>query len=595
MPRDSDQAGFEDYLTRRSLLAATAATGLTTIAGCSSSSGDSPGDGEEDGTSTGGDDGIDVADATYTTAFNGDPTDMHFNSFANQNYTWHAGEGIFAPFMQYSFSTDEFVMGALSDVTVEDGTVTLAFRDDLTWSNGDDWTTDDLDVQLQLAEKTGNSLFGYIDGYEIVDEKTAELALTGDTNPQIIKFELTNYRVDVKKDTHEQFLDAEAAEFLQWAWEDPVASGPFKFDNKDRQAIELTRNEEFYNAENVNFETHILKAYGGNSAQHQALLTGRQVDAAISLFTPPETADQFADNVQEVRLPAKWGYGMVFNHDDEHFGQRAVRQAVAHVVDRQALVDNAGPRTKTPAPIPCGIASGDQETWLGDWYDQFEDYGVDSSQTDEAAAILEEAGFSRQNGTWTDSDGNPVEAEYLTPAGWTDWVTQTQTAVSQLNDFGFDITISTTPTNDLFGRYSESNFKLGAFYWLPGGARSAFPYFPLQYQLKGTDISDGHNYESKARSEQTIPGPDGGEMTLTPLETAEMIAQQSSNEDAMPHAKRAAWHNHIELPFLSLVTKFDQSWVTDDEWTTSSEGDATYGVKWPQHWWTHQGDLQYNG
>jgi len=536
-----------------------------------------------------------VVDKTHVSALQANPTERTVNPHQTQNTSEPATQLVFDRYAAYSFESDEFIMSALENWEFDGQTVTLTFRDDLTWSNGDDWTTDDLDVQLKLAEKTGNSLFGYIDGYEIVDEKTAELTLTGATNPQIIKFELTNFRIDVKKDTHEQFVDKEAAEFLQWAWEDPVASGPFKFDNKGRQAIELKRNEEFYNAENVNFETHLLKAYGGNNAQHQALLTGEQVDAAISLFTPPETADQFADNVKEVRLPAKWGYGMVFNHDDEHFGQRAVRQAVAHVVDRQALVDNAGPRTKTPAPIPCGIASGDQENWLGDWYDKFEDYGPESSQTDKAAAILEDAGFSKQNGTWTDGDGNAVEAEYLTPAGWTDWVTQTQTAVSQLNDFGFDITISTIPTNDLFGRYSEGNFKLGAFYWLPGGARSAFPYFPLQYQLKGTDIGGGHNYESKAKSEQTIPGPDGGEMTLTPLDTAEKIAQQSSDEDAMPYARKAAWHNHIELPFLSLVTKFDQSWVTDDTWSMPAEDGSSHGVKWPQHWWVHQGDLQYKG
>ncbi len=155
---------------------------------------------------------------------------------------------MFAPFLKYSFTDTEFLMGALEDLEVdtENQEVTLTFREDLSWDNGDDWTTEDLDVQLQLAEKTGTSLWGYLKDYEIVDERTATLMLSGPTNPEIIKFELTNFFVDTKKETHEEFLDAEAAEFLQWAWEDPVASGMWSFVNKDQQAFEFERNDQFY-------------------------------------------------------------------------------------------------------------------------------------------------------------------------------------------------------------------------------------------------------------------------------------------------------------------------------------------------------------
>ncbi|WP_435345911.1 ABC transporter substrate-binding protein [Haloarchaeobius sp. HRN-SO-5] len=590
MSADSKPSDYEDVLSRRKMLAAAGASGIAALAGCSTDGSDPADTDTEPGTGDG-----DVHDATFVNAYNGNPADLHFNSYADQNYGWPAGRAVFAPFLKYSFTEGEFLLGALDDLQVDGQEVTLTFREDLQWDNGDDWTTDDLEVQLELAKKTGSSLWGYLDSYEIVDEKTARLQLAGATNPQIIKFELTNFFVDTKKETHEQWLDKPAAELLQWAWEDPVASGMFSFANKDNQAFELERNDSFYKSDNVNFETYLIESYGGNNAQHQALLTGEQVDAAVSLFTPPQTADQFADNVSEVRLPAKWGYGMVFNHADEDFGKREVRQAMAHVLNRQELVDNAGPRTKFPAPIPCGIAPQDQERWLGDWYDDFETYGVDSSQTDQAAALLESAGYTKSGGTWTDADGNTLGGNYYSPAGWTDWTTLTQTVVSQLNDFGFDFSVTTKPTNDWFGQYSNSNFKVGCFYWLPGGARSAFPYFPLHYQLMGTDIGGGHGYRETAESEQTVPGRDGGEMTLNPLEVTEQIAQQPSDDEAQQYVQRSAWYNHIDLPFLGLVGKFDQSWVTTDDWTTAPSDTANYGVKWPQNWWIHEGDLQYRG
>ncbi|MFC6724028.1 ABC transporter substrate-binding protein [Halobium palmae] len=605
MAPDSREADYGDVLSRRRMLAVTGASGMAALAGCAGGNGGEEtgtggGGGDTDSTSGGGSEtsagtgsgDVQVHDATFVNAYTGNPVDLHFNSSATQNFSWPAGRAVFAPYLKYSFNEKRFLMGALEDLQIQNQEVTLTFREDLKWSDGDDWTTEDFEVQIRLAKKTEASIWGYLDDYEIVDERTAKLMLTGPTNPQIVKFELTNFFVDTKKETHQQWLDKDAAEFLQWAWEEPIASGMFKFVGKDQQAFEFERNPEFYNANNVNFGRYLIESYGGNTAQHQALISGTEADAATSLFTPPEIADRFPDHVVEVNIPAKWGYGIVFNHDDPHFGKRAVRQAVAHVINRQSLVDNAGPRTKFVAPIPCGIAPKDQENWLGDWYGDFETYGPKSTNAEKATQLLEEAGYSKQNGVWRNDEGK-LGGNYYSPAGWTDWTTMTQTVVSQLNEFGFDFSVSTKPTNDWFGQYSASNFQMGSLYWLPGGSRSAFPYFPLYYQLMGTDIGGGHGYREIAKSEQTVPGRDGEEMTLTPLDVCQKIAQQSSNEESRPFVQQSAWYNHIDLPFLGLVSKFEQSWVTDDEWTTASEGSPNRRVKWPPFWWVHEGELQY--
>ncbi|VTT85784.1 ABC-type dipeptide transport system, periplasmic component [Halorubrum sp. DM2] len=579
-------------MSRRKIVSVAGASGLAALAGCSGGGGDGGDTGETSGNTDSGDS---IYDATYNDAYNGNPADLHFNTSAVQNYRWPAGRAVFAPFLKYSFNEDEFLLGALENLEIESEEVTLTFREDLSWDNGDDWTTEDLDVQLQLAEKTGSSIWGYLDDYEIVDDNTARLLLSGETNPRIIQFELTNFLVDVKAETHEQFLDQDAQEFLRWAWEDPVASGMWSFVSKDQQAFEFERNPEFYNADNINFRRHLIENTGGADAQYQALIAGDHIDGAMSAFAPPEIVEQFADNVVEVNIPAKWGYGIVFNHDDQHFGKREVRQATAHVINRQSLVENAGPRSKFVAPVPCGIAPEDQEYWLDDWQEDFETYGADASQTEEATQLLEDAGYSKSDGTWQDENGNTISGDYYSPAGWNDWTTMTQTVVSQLNDFGFDFSISTLPTNDWFTQYSDSDFAMSSLYWLPGGSRSAFPYFPLRYQLWEPEIGGGHNYRGPAQSEQTIPGPDGGEMTLTPLDEVDQIAQQPDDESSREYVQRAAWHNHIELPFLGLVSKYEQSWTTDDEWTVASEDSVNRQVKWPQFWWPHEGELQYRG
>ncbi len=588
MGDDSNQTDFESVVSRRRVLSVAGTVGAMALAGCSGDNNGSTADGGGSGSSG-------VSSMSFVNAIANNPVDHHFNSAASQNFSWAAHRPLFAPFMKYSFTDDEFLLGALSDVQIDGTEVVLTFRDDLKWEDGSDWTTDDFEVQLELAKKVENSLWGYLDGYEIDDEKTATLTLSGPTSPKIIKFELTNFFADTKVSTHEQWLDKSAEEYLQWAWEDPVATGFMKFVTKDQQAFEYERNPEFYNADNINFETYLLKYFEGNTPQHQALAAGEQVDAASSLFTPPNTAEQFPDHVVEVNIPAKWGYGIVFNHNDPDFGTRAVRQAIAHVINREELVKNAGPRTKFVTGTPCGIAPRDQEYWLGDWLGDFETYGADGSQTDEATTLLENAGYTKSGGTWQNSDGEALGGNYYTPAGWTDWTALTNTVVDQLNQFGFDFQISSKPTQDWTGQFSNSNFKMGALYWLPGGSRSSFPYFPLYYQLWATDIGGGHNYREIAESEQTIPSRDGSDMTITPIEVTEKIAQQSSDDDARPFVQQAAWHNHIDLPFLGLVSKFEQSWVTNDEWTNAEEDTTNRRVKWPPFWWPQQGELQYSG
>jgi len=182
------------------MLSVAGASGVAALAGCSGDGGGSEGTGTSEGSETSegagtsGSDGTTVHDATYNDAYNGNPNDLHFNTSGTQNYAWPAGRSMFAPFLKYSFTDDEFLLGALDGLQIDGKEVTLTFREDL--------------------------------------------------------------------------------------------------------------------------QTHLLENTGGATAQHQALMSGDHIDGAVSAFTPPEIADQFPDHVVEVNIPAKWGYGIVFNHDD---------------------------------------------------------------------------------------------------------------------------------------------------------------------------------------------------------------------------------------------------------------------------------------
>ena len=590
---------YSDIVSRRQFVATAGASGAAALAGCAG--GESGGDGGDGGSGGDGNNGGDGSDgggsgvidtALVGATNNGVPSNLHVNPMGTQNYDWIAGNHIFERFAAYNFSTKEFELAGLEEWSFDETTVTLTLRDDLTWDTGDDVTAADVIRQFRLMEKTGSALWDYVESVEQGgDDKTVVLNLVEPTNPEIIKHTLANgdLRIHAYEPVYEEFIDQDASAVQEFKWEENIhGNGPFSFEEKRDQGWTLTRNENFHSADNVNFTTYELLTRTDNTALQQGLLGG-ELDVVTSLFTPPTTVANFPDRVEEVQLPAKWGYGALFNHNDEHFGKRKVRQAVAHVINRQQVAENSGPRTKDPAPKVTGIAPADQETRLGDTFDSFESYGMDASQTEEAASLLREAGYSKSDGKWRDGDGNALGGEYLTPAGWTDWTTATNTVVDQLNSFGFDFDINSLPIGDFFSRYIESNFTMGALYWLPGGARSSFPYFPLRWQMKIPDISGGHGF---TEGEKTVPAMDGsGEMTIDPLEEIKSVATTQDEAAARETIQRVAWHHNQNIPVLSLVGKVDQSWLTDASWDVVGPDDPARGVKWPSHWLPKQGKL----
>ena len=591
---------YSDLISRRQFVELTGVSGVAALAGCGANSSDSATESGDSSTTDGDDDsptdstgGTNVTDATLTGATNnGVPSNLHLNPMATQNYDWTAGNHLFERFAAYNFTTQEFEMAGLESWSFEGETVTLTLREGLTWDTGEPVTAGDVITQFRLMKKTEETLWDFAESVEEgEDDKTVVITLQEPSNPEIIKHTLANgdLRIHGYQPVFDEFLDQDAAAIQQFEWEEDIhGNGPFSLESKNDQAWTLSRNDSFHAAENINFSTYELLSRQDNTALQQGLMGG-ELDVVTSLFAPPTIVANFPDHVEEVTLPAKWGYGIVFNHDDPDFGKRPVRQAVAHVINRQQIADNAGPRTKNPAPKVTGIAPSDQESWLGDAYDSFESYGMDATQSEAAATLLRDAGYSKSDGTWRDEDGNTLGGSYVTPAGWTDWTTATNTVVDQLNSFGFDFEVNSLPNSDYFSTYINSDFTMGALYWMPGGARSAFPYFPLRWQLNIPDIDGGHNF---ADGEHTVPAMDGsGEMTLNPLEEISSVATMQDQAQVDEAIKRVAWHHNQNLPVLGLVEKLDQSWLTDAEWNVVSRSDDARGVKWPSHWLPKQGKL----
>lgn len=606
---ENKSAEYSDKLDRRKFVSLVGATGVAALAGCGGSSSGSDGSDGANGTSGSGDQ---VADVTHVGYTNQVPTQIQYNPSNPTSYAQISQYLLFDRFANFNFSRGGFVPYLIQDWGLQNdqNRFVLTLREGVTWEDGDSVTAADVATQLRLSMLSGGAIARYTDDIITEDEQTVVLNLSTQVNPRIIEFNVLGQRfMTQKQEIFQKYVDkfdgdeeAAAKQLRSFKYTDVVASGPFTLEEQANQQLLLSRRDDHPDSENINFQNYSFRYLDGNTAVHQAI-GAMNVDSVFSVFAPPNVVESFSDAVQMETVPSKWGYGLVPNHNHEHAGDRAVRQAIAHVLDRKTIVQNVGHTLKKVPPIPVGIPSDDQKRWLEDAYSDFEDYGPESMQTEKAAQILREAGYSKQNGTWVDSDGTAVKLPVTVPSGWSDWITATQTIVDQFNEFGFDASVDSRNFSSLLGTaWPNSDFVLSAGGWLPGGGRAAFPYFSLQHQLIENFRGFTYNYGPAAssrggtQSDVTVPSRTGsGSMTTNPNERLTTLSETVDEQKTRDIIVEQAWVTNVDLPMIPVMEKQEQTFLTTDQWDVPEQNAVVSQVRWACTWLPRQGELKYSG
>src|SRR5699024_3558154 len=127
---------------------------------------------------------------------------------------------------------------------------------------------------------------------------------------------------------------------------------------------------------------------------------------------------------------------LVPNHDRPPLDDAAFRQALAHAIDMQQIVE--GPYANLVEPAnPTGLLSA--------WDDYIDHELVDeegfSYDPDEAVAILEEAGYLDEDGDGyvEDPDGEAISLTLQVPGGWTDWMESSRVTAENAQEVGISI------------------------------------------------------------------------------------------------------------------------------------------------------------
>ena len=216
----------------------------------------------------------------------------------------------------------------------DDGkTYTFTLREGVKFHDGEAFTADDVKFTLERATAEGSlnaqkGLFADIDGVEVVDDRTVKVMLKKPNGSFLFNLGWGDaVMVDPKS------ADGNKA--------NPVGTGPFVFDRWARgSSLTLKKNADYW-GKPAQLESATFRFISDPAAALSAVMAG-DVDAFAN-FPAPEAIPQLkADPRFEVVVGSTEGETILStNNAKPPFDNAKVRQAVAHAIDRQAIIDGA--------------------------------------------------------------------------------------------------------------------------------------------------------------------------------------------------------------------------------------------------------------
>jgi peptide/nickel transport system substrate-binding protein len=346
-------------------------------------------------------------------------------------------------------SRGEVLPGLAESWTVsDDGKVyTFKLRTGVKYHDGTDFSADDVKFSLDRARADDSTnaqkgLFAAIDTVEVVDPATVKVTLK---NPQGSFLYNMGWGDAV-------IVASESAETNK---EKPVGTGPFKFDNWAKgSSITLVKADGYW-GDPVALEKAEFRIIPDAAAAVPALLSG-DVQALPNFQLGDALPQVQGDPRFKVVIGSTEGETVLStNNKKPPFDNLKVRQAIAHAIDRKAIIDGASGGFGVPIGSHFSPANAAYIDLTGT-------YPYDPAK---AKALLAEAGFpdgfkttlklppvgyARDGGQIIASELRDIgiEAEII-PVEWADWLKQVFTE----KDYDLSIVSHTEPNDiDIYAR-----------------------------------------------------------------------------------------------------------------------------------------------
>ena len=367
-------------------------------------------------------------------------------------------------------------------------TITFHLRHGVKWHDGQPFTSADVKFSaLQVWKKLhprGRSTFAALEDVQTPDDYTAVFKLS---HPSLVIFSSLNANEAQILPRHLY----EGTDILNNPYNlKPVGTGPFRFKEwKQGQYIVLERNPDYWDSGKPYLDGVVFQVILDAASRATALETG---EAQYAPFDAVPLADvqrlRDLPNLRIVTDGYAWQSAYVFlefNLRNPILKDLRVRQAIAHAIDRQALIDTVwyGLGKPSTGPIPSSLKS----FYTSDGVPQYE---YDPKLADK---LLDEAGYPRK----ADGMRFTLNQEYQ---NFNETFKNNAEYIRQaLRRVGIDVKVN---NRDIPGHlktvYTDYDFDINTGRWVPsldpqiGGLR----HYSTKDISKGTPWSNASGYSN---------------------------------------------------------------------------------------------------
>ncbi|GAA1922442.1 ABC transporter substrate-binding protein [Microbacterium aoyamense] len=335
--------------------------------------------------------------------------------------------------------------------------LTAKARSGVTWSDGEDFTAEDIAFSFQQV------LDGKLNDTNAFDLKS--VSVDGDT--VTLDFNNSKYTQQARV-LHFQIVPEHIWKDIADPNTDPitgegqvVGTGPYVMDSWTTESVTLTANPDYWGGELAVPELHYV-SYGDNAALTTALATG-EADWAQAFIPQIEDSYLSADPEHNKFLASPTaGAGTLFmNLQTKPFNNVALREALAWTIDRQAYVDIAREGASEAIWSVTGLGNLLEGEIIPEY--QGEEYSVD---IEKARQILTDAGYTWNGDALVDPDGEAVTFSISVPAGWSDWNTEQALIAEELKEgLGIDVKVDQPDWGGWDAARQEGTFQ-AIIHWL---------------------------------------------------------------------------------------------------------------------------------
>ena len=427
----------------------------------------------------------------------------HFNSFVADGITMGIYLGLAElALAHYKWEGSEFSpLLATAWENTSETTFTVTLREDVTWSDGATFSANDVVTTFTILRAQSSPVFDYVGGVSAPDATHVEFTLKDPSTvvPYFVlrqsirshavygewaaKFGEVFAQFDGQATPAAAGEDPQAAalapvleEFNAFKPEAMVVTGPYNFDPSTITSSQLTMNKVATSAwaNTANFDKLILFNQS-DAASIPALILSKNCDYSTSGF-PPATEQAMAQaGLRIVRPPIYTGPSLYINYDKvKGLTDPKARQALAKAIDRSTN----GKVSLGDSGVPPQYMAGVSDTLLVEWVSpetltQLNAYDLNP---DEASAVFQELGYTRDGDTWTSPDGERMEYELLVVAEWADWAAAATNLADQLTAFGIKTVVRTTTQQQYANDLPAGNYQLAIGNWGQGQPHPVFSY-----------------------------------------------------------------------------------------------------------------------